>query len=199
MIVLFKDINHDRVLVFDAEYNEGSLIQFSGLMLRKIDSKNCLFQVEKSLTVYTLLENNEVVNPFIEQFTGITQEILNKYGVTLEETQRLINNLLNVEGSLAVASHGVSNDRQILFNNGIDLYTKPNGDTIEGLCTYQMARRILKRDKNLSLGDVATDAGLYLAEQHNSYHDAMVGVGILSFLTKIDGQNKEEEEDNDLL
>ena len=70
-------------MVFDAEYNEGDLIQFSGIMFRKIDTD--LFQLEKSLTTYVKLEEGRKINSFIEGFTGITQNFLNDFGVSLEK------------------------------------------------------------------------------------------------------------------
>lgn len=70
MVMLFYGIQHDHVLVFDAEYNTGDLIQFSGFLFRKIASY--IFQLEKTLTTYVKLDNKQEINPFIRKFTGIT-------------------------------------------------------------------------------------------------------------------------------
>lgn len=192
MVILFKNIKKPKVLIFDAEYNEGDLIQFSGILFRNINKELDLFQIEKSLMVYCKPTENYAVNPFIERFTGITSEFLNRRGISLEETSKMIASLLDFPEECVVVSHGVSNDRQVLLENGVDLYENNNKDLI-GICTYTMARRVLDRDKFLSLKDVAAEAGLFLDDQHNAYNDTLITACVLSFLSKIDGGNKEKE------
>ena len=192
MVILFKNIKKPKVLIFDAEYNEGDLIQFSGILFRNINKELDLFQIEKSLLVYCKPAENYVVNPFIERFTGITSEFLNRKGISLEETSKLVVSLLDFPEECIVVSHGVSNDRQVLLENGVDLYENNNKDLI-GICTYTMARRVLDRNNSLSLKDVAAEAGLFLGDGHNAYNDALITACVLSFLCKIDGGNKEKE------
>lgn len=187
MVILFKNIKKPRILVFDAEYNEGDLIQFSGILFKRVD-ENDLYQIEKSLTIYTKLEENQTINPFIQRFTGISDYILEREGVPLEEGQKTIMEFVNYP-DIAVVSQGVSNDRQILYENGINFYENEFGH-IEGICTFEMAKRIFERDKNLSLRDLAQEAGLYLSNQHNAYYDALINAAVLSFLTKIDKEGR---------
>jgi len=169
MITVFKNIDYDHVLMFDAEYNEGDLIQFAGLLFRKINKD--IFQIEKSFNAYVKLEEGKYVNRFIEKFTGITNSFLDSFGITLEEAKEGIKELIDVEGSLLIVAHGLENDRRVLLGNDIDLYLR-NDEVIDGICTYNAAKRLLNREKNLNLTDVAADAGLFLTHGHDAFHDA---------------------------
>lgn len=190
MITVFKGIKHDHVLVFDAEYNEGSLIQFAGILFRKIEKD--IFQIERSLTIYVKLEEGEI-NRFIRDFTGITDSFLNTFGVTLAEAKEEIEQLVNVEAdSMLVVSHGITNDRRILFDNGVNLYYDKNERDIEGICTYNAAKRLLKRDKRLTLTDVAAESGIYLSNGHNAFEDAWATVSVFCLMCKLEEENKNE-------
>ena len=92
MLLLFKNTNYDNVIVFDAEYNEGDLIQFSGIMFRKV--KNDIFQISKSINLYVDLPYNKTMNRFIEKFTGITDDFLSKNGLELTLAREKINEFL---------------------------------------------------------------------------------------------------------
>lgn len=190
MITVFKGIKHDHVLVFDAEYNEGNLIQFAGILFRKIEKD--IFQIERSLTIYVKLEEGEI-NRFIRDFTGITDAFLNTFGVTLAEAKEEIEQLINVEAdSMLVVSHGIANDRRILFDNGVNLYYDKNEKDIEGICTYNAAKRLLKRDKKLTLADVAAESGIYLSNGHNAFEDAWATVSVFCLMCKLEEENKNE-------
>jgi DNA polymerase III epsilon subunit-like protein len=171
MISVFKGISNSHVLIFDAEYNEGYLIQFSGLLFRKIEQD--IFQIEKSTNFYVRLPEGRVVNNFIKDFTGITDSYLSAFGESLKEAQKRIHSLIDIEeDDLMVVSHGLYNDRQTLLNNEIDLYFDAEEREINGFCTYSAAKRLLGRDKKLRLEDVAADAGIFLGNNHNAFDDA---------------------------
>lgn len=190
MIAVFKGIKHDHVLVFDAEYNEGSLIQFAGILFRKIEKD--IFQIERSLTTYVKLEEGEV-NRFIRDFTGITDSFLNAFGVSLTEAKEQIEKLIDIEDDeLLVVSHGITNDRRILLDNGIDLYVDKNEKDIEGVCTYNAAKRLLKRDKKLTLTDVAAESGIFLSSGHNAFEDAWATVSVFCLVCKLEEELKNE-------
>jgi DNA polymerase III epsilon subunit-like protein len=191
MITLFKGIEYKNVLVFDAEYNEGDLIQFTGLLFRQIEKD--IFQIEKSLNIYVKSEIGKSVNPFIEQFTGITNNFLEVYGETLDESIEAIQSLIDVPAEdLLVVSHGLQNDRQILVGNGVDLYVDKNGNEIDSLCTYSAAKRLLGRDKKLNLVDVSADAGFFLSGRHNAFEDAWATVSVLCLMCKLEEERKYE-------
>lgn len=182
MIVLFQNIDNEHVLVFDAEYSEGYLIQFCGFLFKKIDHE--IYQISKSLNIYVKLDNRTKVNPFIKDFTGITDIYLETFGVTLEEAKNEIENLISSVEDLVIVSHGLKNDRLILEDNGIDLYML-NEKVINGICTYKLSKSILDRKKNLSLFDVAEEAGVFLSKGHNAYEDAWATVSVLCLLLKL--------------
>ena len=94
--------------------------------------------------MYVKLPENERVNRFIRDFTGITDEFLLSCGETIENARKKINELITVDGDLLIVSHGVHNDRQTLLNNEIDFYVDAKGKEIEGICTYTAAKRLLK-------------------------------------------------------
>lgn len=190
MIAVFKNVNYDHVLVFDAEYNEGDLIQFAGLLFRKIDKD--IFQIEKSFNTYIKLSEGKKINYFIERFTGINDSFLDSFGISLTEAQDGINELLNTDGSLLIVSHGITNDKRTLINNGIDFYFR-NDEVIDGFCTYYAAKRILNREKRLNLTDVAADAGLFLSNGHNAFDDAWATVSVFCLLKKLEDELDDEE------
>lgn len=189
MITVFKNTTHNHVLMFDAEYNEGDLIQFAGLLFRKINKD--IFQIEKSFNAYVKLEEGKYVNRFIEKFTGITNSFLDSFGITLEEAKEGIKELIDVEGSLLIVAHGLENDRRVLLGNDIDLYLR-NDEVIDGICTYNAAKRLLNREKNLNLTDVAADAGLFLTHGHDAFHDAWATVSAFCLLKKLEDEKKNE-------
>ena len=190
MITVFKGIKQGHVLVFDAEYNEGNLIQFAGVLFRKIEED--IFQIESSLTTYVKIEEGEV-NRFIRDFTGITDSFLNAFGVSLTEAKEQIEKLIDIEDDqLLVVSHGITNDRRILLDNGIDLYVDKNEKDIEGICTYNAAKRLLKRDKKLTLTDVAAESGIFLSNGHNAFEDAWATISVFCLVCKLEEELKNE-------
>ena len=55
-----------------------------------------------------------------------------------------------------------------------------------------MAKNILKREKKLTLSDVALETGFYLGDKHNAFHDVFATIAILSFLCKLRGEKDEK-------
>ena len=120
MLIVFRNIKQKNILVFDAEYNEGDLIQFSGIMFLQVEED--IFQISKSINIYVQLEPNHFINKFIRDFTGISDNFLNENGLTLEEAQKTIQEFIGCNGDLLFVSHGLTNDRITMENNGIDFY-----------------------------------------------------------------------------
>ena len=189
MLVVFRGIQQDNVLVFDAEYNESQLIQFSGILFRRIEED--IYQVSKSLNMYVRLQEGKI-NPFIERFTGINDIYLETFGEKIEDAKEKIYDLIDVEGSLVLASHGLTNDRRTMLNNDIDLYLNKQNEAIDGLCTYNAAKRLLGRDKKLTLEDVAADAGIFLSNGHNAFDDAWATISVFSLLCKLEEEKRNE-------
>lgn len=191
MIAVFKGISNSHVLIFDAEYNEGHIIQFAGLLFRRIEED--IFQIEKSTNFYVKLPEGKNINYFISDFTGITDSYLNTFGESLEVATQMIYDLIEIqEDDLLVVSHGLYNDRQTLLNNDIDLYLDSQGREIFGSCTYSAAKRLLNRDKKLKLEDVAADAGIFLSNNHSAFDDAWATVSVFCLMSKLEEEKRYE-------
>ena len=135
------------------------------------------------------------------EYTGITPTFLQQNGVPLKDLQLLVTEdfLKGVDlKDLEVISHGLRNDRLILTENGINLsnYTDKEGKIhpIDGYCTYNNAKRILKRNKDLKESDLAIDSGYYLSEStaHNAFFDVQAEVSVFTYLKKIEQQRIDE-------
>jgi DNA polymerase III epsilon subunit-like protein len=186
---VFKGIKQQNVLVFDSEYNEGDLIQFAGILFLQIEEE--IFQISKSINIYVKLENGGSINRFIQDFTGISDSFLCENGLSLADAKIAIDNFLDCKGDLLFVSHGLTNDRTTMENNGIDFYNIKD-KIITGYCTYNSAKRILKREKKLTLEDIAAEAGLSLSNKHNAADDAWATVAVFSLLCKLDSEEKNE-------
>ena len=93
---------------------------------------------------------------------------------------------------LMIITHGLKNDRLILKENGLQL-VKSNGSLVDGFCTYNAARRTLRRENHLSLEDLCNECGYYLHHAHNAYNDVWAEVAIYTYLKKIEKQHEVEE------
>ena len=182
MIIKCYNENHDYLLFIDIEFNNLDLVQYTGLLFKWIDTET--YQLMRSCNLYV---TNQVCYAFAE-YTSITNNFLKENGVPLEDVVDLIeNNFLNgVDRSkLLLVSHGLKNDKIVLERAGLDV-------NMEGYCTFTNGRRILKRTNQLTLADIAEEAGYYLHEAHNAYNDAWAEVSIFTYLRKIEQQEKGE-------
>ncbi len=94
--------------------------------------------------------------------------------------------------NLLVISHGLRNDRLVMVRNGLNL-SSYKGKPIDGYCTFENARRILGRAENLTLTDVANEAGYYIHHAHNAFNDAWANVAVFTYLKKLEATQQEEE------
>jgi DNA polymerase III epsilon subunit-like protein len=181
MILFFKGIKHQHVLVCDIEYDRNRIVQFAALLFKNIDMKNSLYQIEGSINIFL---KQDSVDSYITKYTGIDQAILDIYGQTDEEFIKQYYSLLeNVDlNDTLFVSHGSKNDRKILKDSGLVDLPK------HSFCTYRNARRILNRTTNLTLFKVAADAGYFLDNAHDAFGDAWATVAALSFLLKLNGE-----------
>lgn len=181
MIIYLHNENHPYVLAMDIEFDQKQLVQFSGLLFKRIGEG--VYQLAGSCTQYV---NHKPSYPFM-RYTHITKKFLSENGITLDNLILVVMEDflggINLEDVLLV-SHGLNNDKKILLENGIDL-TK-----CDGYCTFQNAKRILERAKQLKLEDLVAEAGYYLDGAHNAYHDAWGTVSVLTYLKKIEGDSK---------
>lgn len=181
MVIYVKNENHPYILVFDIEFDKKVLVQFSGLLFKNIGDG--VYQLASTCTQYV---KHKPSYPF-SQYTHIKKNFLELNGVGIEDVVLTVKEdfIGNIDyKDILIVSHGLTNDKKILKENGIDL------TECDGWCTFQNAKRILNRDKNLKLDDLATEAGFYLDGAHNAYHDAWATVSVLTFLKKLEGESK---------
>lgn len=190
MIIHSYNERHEYLLFIDLEFNNKSLVQFSGLLFKQIDKE--VYQMMRSCNFYI---SQQVCYPFAE-YTSITNNFLIENGVPLADAIELINEFLaDVDlNNLCVISHGLKNDRLILIENGIQFTHKENGQPIDGYCTFNNAKRILGRNNHLTLTDLAEESGYYLHHAHNAYNDVWAEVAVYTFLKKVEAQQSQKGE-----
>ena len=184
MILFFKNIKHEHVIVCDIEYDHNRVIQFAGLLFKNIDYKNHLYQIEKSFNVFI---KQDGVGRYAALYTGIDKDLLQELGESEEDFLTLYDSFIhdvNLNDTLFV-SHGAKNDRKILKS------LIPSGLPKHSFCTYRNAKRITGRARELTLSDIANEAGYFLDNAHDAFADAWATVAVLSFLLKIDGEQGE--------
>ena len=189
MIIKCYNENHPYLLFIDLEFcnknkTETQLIQFAGLLFKNIDDET--YQLMSSYNGYV---TEKVCYPFAE-YTAINNSFLEENGIPLEDLVSFVMDdfLGGVPlNELMLITHGLKNDRLVMLENGINLSTY-EGKPIDGYCTFTNARRILGRTNNLTLGDVAEEAGYYLHNAHNAYGDVWAEVAAFTYLKKIEKQ-----------
>lgn len=181
MIIYLHKEAHPYVLILDIEFDQKQLVQFSGLLFKRIGDG--IYQLSSSCTQYVY---HNPSYPFTK-YTHITKRFLEQNGISLQNLQLVIKDdfLGGIDlKDILLVSHGLNNDRKILLENGIDLRECAE------YCTFQNAKRILNRAKQLKLEDLVTEAGYYLDGAHNAFHDAWGTVSVLTYLKKIEGEDK---------
>lgn len=187
MIIKAYNEHHEYLLFVDLEFSQKKLVQFAGLLFKQIDNET--YQLMKSINTYI---TQTVCYPFVD-YTQITNNFLVENGISLKDAQLLITEdfLKDIPLSqLEIISHGLKNDRMVLKESGINLINY-NNKPIDGYCTYTNSSKILKRFTNLTLCDIAQEAGYYYSP-HNAYNDVWAEVSVFTYLKKIEQQQKGE-------
>lgn len=190
MVIKCYNEKHQYLLFIDLEFNKRDLVQFAGLLFTWIDDNT--YQLMRSCNLYI---TQKVCYPFAE-YTSITNNFLKENGVPLKDAIQLIEEFLyDVDlDDLCIIGHGLKNDRLVLIDNGLEFTHKESGQPIDGYCTFNNAKRILKRANHLTLNDLAEECGYYLHHAHNAYNDVWAEVAIFTYLKKIEMQKENEEE-----
>lgn len=191
MIIKCYNENHPYLIFIDLEFNNKTLVQFAGLLFKRIDTDT--YQLMRSCNQYI---TTKVCFPFIE-YTNITNGFLQENGVSPQDLRSIVFNDFLADVSLKdvmVISHGLKNDRLVLIHNGINLtLIDDHKCPIDGYCTFNNAKRILNREKKVSASDLAAECGYYLHHAHNAYNDVWAEVAIFTYLKKMELQLLQEE------
>lgn len=188
MIIKCYNEKHPYLLFIDLEFNNQELVQFAGLLFKRIDEET--YQLMRSGNQYV---TTKVCYPFAE-YTGLGNNFLAQNGVPLKDVVAFIEEdfLANVPlKDVLLVSHGLKNDRIVLDHAGIKLVREDNAEPIDGYCTFTNGRRILQRDHSLTLSDIAEEAGYYLHNAHNAFNDAWAEVSVFTYLKKLEQQRKD--------
>ena len=182
MFVYIPGKAEEKIIVLDTEYSEQKIIQFSALILQKTEFNPSIYQLVSSANVF--IKPLEPISYFTTKYTGLTNGFLNQHGLSQDEFQEFIQEfLVLVDSDAVIVAHGIRNDISVLRGAGIDFQCKFD-------CTLEMAKKILKKEKNLKLTDIAEDAGLILNFAHNSYSDALATLSVYSFLKTLEMEAK---------
>jgi hypothetical protein len=169
-MIFFRNEQHEYVLIFDLEFDQTSLVQFAGLLFKNLG--NGVYAIYRTLNTYVSCSPSY---PF-KSYTHLNEEFLAENGVRKEDVVQQIEDVLLKDiplDKLLVVSHGIQSDKEILIKNCINLQYDPKTiRPIDSFCTFVNARRILKRQNNLKLVDVAREAGWYMDREHNAFNDA---------------------------
>lgn len=190
MIIKCYKEKHNWLLFMDIEFDHQVLVQFAGALFKRIDEET--YQLAASINQYV----STSIGIYFQDYTDISQDFVLSNGVQIESLRDLIFGEL-LKGvdmkDLEVISHGLKNDRLVLKDNGIDLNTYETEGKVKpvaGYCTFNNAKRILKRERNLKLENLAEEAGYYLNQAHNAYNDLWATVSVFTFLKKMEYQNE---------
>ena len=184
MIIELPNIKEKHIILFDIEYDKTSLVQVAFLIL---DAKGpSMFEVQKSCNVY--IKQNHLLSPFFVQYTGITDAYLRDNGLDLPRARSLVEQVIsNIDiSNTLLVGHGIDNDMRLLDENCFCLSRFSNRYD-----TYKQARKLLKRNKFLTLKDVAAEDGYFMFNEHNAYADVWGLLHALSFLKQKEGKNNE--------
>ena len=157
--------NINDIVIFDVEYDGPLLVQLASLILSRTTEPN-IFALAKSFNVY--VDVGRPLTSFFTRYTNITNEFLCDNGVDLSVARSLVKeHLLDIDvNNSMIVSHGVKNDLELLTQNNIDLK-----QIAVHYCTYDAAKKILRRNNRLSLKAVSLEGGYYMFNEHNAYAD----------------------------
>lgn len=178
MLLYIPNEEHKNLIFFDTEFNDKKLIQVSMIAYELLLIDNVKVYILKG-SINLFIDN--LINDFFTRYTGITNNFLSEHAISEEDARKALNNfVLNYDtpDSLFIA-HGVKQDIDLLKDLGVNI------SHAERYCTYDAAKRLLNRDKNLKLVDVCNESG-YFAEQHDAYSDAKNVVHAYSYLKLVE-------------
>ena len=176
MQLYIQNTNYKHIIIFDIEYDGTSLVQLAFLILTRTIEPS-IFSISKSINLY--VKQGRSLSNFFTRYTHITNEFLSDNGIDLAGARTLVEETLfdvDVNNTLII-SHGVKNDLDILRKHEIQLAYIPNH-----YCTYNMAKKYLKRNNKLGLIDIAAEDGYCMFNAHNAYADVWGTLHAFCFL-----------------
>lgn len=134
----------------------------------------------------TLVHPEMTIPPYIQAFTGITNEMV-EHAPKFGEIAASLFELLS--GNIFIA-HNVNFDHSFIKNqlaeHGFDLQVKK-------LCTVRLSRKIVPGYRSYSLGNICAALGIKLENRHRAGGDAMATVKLFEYLKLQDVENHIED------
>jgi len=172
-IVKFNTLNNEYILTFDTERSEDNLIQFGGILYKRVE-KN-MYKVHRIDDF--IIRNNGKPSVYFTRFTGIEYEEVLK-GITKKEAVIRLKDLFPKDSEILLVGHGVQQDvtaLETIFKIPVDY---------KMLCTHKTSRTILKDKTKFRLTDIAEYAEYIPKASHNAYDDAVTTAKVLEFLMR---------------
>ena len=181
MIIQLDNIKQNNIILFDIEYDKASLVQVAFLILGAKQPN--MFEIQKSFNVY--IKQNHLLSSFFVQYTGITDAYLRDNGLDLPRARALVEQVIsNIDvNNVLLVGHGIDNDMRLLDEHDICLSRFSNRYD-----TYKKAKKMLKRDKFLTLADVAAEDGYFMFNDHNAYADIWGLLHAFAFLNRLENK-----------
>ena len=182
MLVVLKGMKHKYVMVTDIEYDYSRLLQFAAIVLERVDGSDDVYKYDSSINRYIC---QKYVSKRAQKYTGIDLETLNRWGKPMEEFIKDYNTFyedLDMSNTVFV-SHGAKNDRKVLKEAGLTNLPK------HSFCTYKNGKKVLKRDAQLTLTDIAQESGFSMDNAHDAFTDARATLHILSYILCLKEEN----------
>lgn len=180
-IYVSNEKSHELVFI-DTEFDEQRLVQVAMIYYTKV--KDCgdvtLYTIKGSCNIYI----HNKISYFFTNYTGITPNFLEKYGVEEEEAIKLLNKFVSefCECTLLIA-HGAKQDLMLLRNLGIALKNH------NVYCTYNQGKRILKRDNKMKLTDLCLESGNYITSCHDAFIDCKNLINVFQYLKELESKH----------
>jgi DNA polymerase III subunit epsilon len=139
-----------------------------------------IFDGEKVVDEYVSLVNPECpIPPFLESYTGITNQMVQKAPIFSKIASRVYELL---KDNIFIA-HNVNFDYSFIHyqlqQNGFDLNT-------DKLCTVRLSRKVFPGYKSYSLGNICGALGISIQNRHRAAGDAIATVQLFHKILKAD-------------
>jgi DNA polymerase-3 subunit epsilon len=134
----------------------------------------------------TLVNPEIAIPPYIQAFTGITNEMVAN-APSFSDIAPQLHDLL--KGNIFVA-HNVNFDHSFVKNQLQELSLELN---VKKLCTVRLSRKIVPGYKSYSLGNICAALGIHLANRHRAGGDAQATVKLFEHLLANDAENHIED------